>query len=72
MTITVYKVTGVGESWTLSRNGERGATYTSEEGAFEAAVLGATNDLRTGEEITIDVRRSDTHPKDSARSRRPK
>jgi hypothetical protein len=72
MTITVYEVSGVGESWTLSRNGELGASYTSEEGAFEAAVLGATNDLRAGEEITINVRRSDAHPRGSAPARRPK
>jgi hypothetical protein len=70
MTITVYKVSGVGESWTFSRNGEPGASYTSEEGAFEAAVLGATNDLRAGDEITIEVRRSDAHQNDLAPSRR--
>ncbi|MBV8963472.1 MAG: hypothetical protein JOY97_10320 [Hyphomicrobiales bacterium] len=65
MTMIVYKVSGAGESWAFTRNGERGAEYTSEEGAFEAAVLGATNDLRAGDEITIEVRRSDA-PRETA------
>jgi hypothetical protein len=70
MTVNIYKVSGTGQSWTLSRNGEPGASYTSEEGAFEAAVLGATNDLRAGDEITIEVRRSDVQQDDGARFRR--
>ncbi len=72
MAITIYKVSGVGQSWTLSRNGEPGASYTSEEGAFEAAGLGATNDLRAGDEITIEVRRSEAHQEGRAPSREGK
>ncbi|MBV8764011.1 MAG: hypothetical protein JOZ30_07390 [Hyphomicrobiales bacterium] len=68
MTVNLYKVSGTGQSWTLSRNGESGASYTSEEGAFEAAVLGATNDLRAGDEITIEVKRSGARQIDAAAS----
>jgi len=59
MPMILYRVDGADQSWKVTRNGEPGSSYTSEEGAFEAAVLGATNDLRAGDEVTIEVRRSD-------------
>ncbi|MBV9567163.1 MAG: hypothetical protein JO172_03415 [Hyphomicrobiales bacterium] len=61
-----YKISGASDKWVVTRNGEPGAEYASEEGAFEAAVLGATNDLRAGDEITIEVRRSDARRESAA------
>jgi len=48
MTRRLYKITGAAQSWTLEREGQPGAAYTSREAAFAIAVLDAFNEMRRG------------------------
>jgi len=65
MPTTRYKITGQGESWTLTHDGESRASYETQEAAFEVAVLGASNDMRAGNEVIIEVRRSTLAPEET-------
>jgi hypothetical protein len=55
MSIVAYKVTPSGEKWLVTRDGESGMSYVSQEAAYEVAVAEAGGDLRTGNEIRIEV-----------------
>jgi hypothetical protein len=55
MTTVAYKVAPIGEKWQVTRNGEPGMSYVSQEAADEVAVAEASGDLRTGHEIRIEV-----------------
>jgi hypothetical protein len=55
MAMVAYRVAPTGEKWQVTRNGELGVSYTSQEAAFEAAVAEAAGDLRTGREIRFEV-----------------
>jgi hypothetical protein len=57
MTRRLYKITGAAQSWTLERDGQPGAAYTSQAAAFAIAVLDASNEMRAGNEGMIEVRR---------------
>ena len=50
-----YKVARQGEQWSVARQGEVSMTYVTQEAAFEAAVLQAGGDLRSGHDIVIQV-----------------
>ena len=43
------------EKWLVTRNGEPGMSYVSQEAAYEVAVAEAAGDLRTGHELRIEV-----------------
>ena len=55
MSIVAYRVSRSGEKWLVTRNGEPGMSYVSQEAAYEVAVAEASGDLRTGHEIRIEV-----------------
>jgi hypothetical protein len=55
MTVVAYKVAPTGEQWLVTRDGEPGMSYVSQEAAYEVAVAEAAGDLRTGHEIRIEV-----------------
>jgi hypothetical protein len=49
-------VAPIGEKkWQVTRDGEPGMSYVSQEAAYEVAVGEAAGDLRTGHEIRIEV-----------------
>ena len=58
MPIVTYIVAPRGEKWLVTRDGEPGMSYVSQEAAYEVAVAEAAGDLRTGKEIRIEVFRS--------------
>jgi hypothetical protein len=55
MSIVSYRVAPAGEQWAVTRDGEAGMSYVSQEAAYEVAVSQAAGDLRTGREIRIEV-----------------
>jgi hypothetical protein len=55
MAIVAYRVAPSGEQWLVTRDGEPGMGYVSQEAAYEVAVAEAGGDLRTGHEIRIEV-----------------
>lgn len=56
--IIVYEITPVAGQWSITRNGEPGASYATAEAAFEVAVAQASIDMRSDNEIGIHVRRA--------------
>ena len=55
MAMVAYRVAPTGEKWLVTRDGEPGMSYISQEAAHEVAVAEASGDLRTGHEIRIEV-----------------
>jgi hypothetical protein len=55
MSTVAYRVSPSGEKWLVTRDGEPGMSYVSQEAAYEVAVAEAGGDLRTGHEIRIEV-----------------
>jgi hypothetical protein len=55
MAMVAYRVAPTGEKWQVTRDGEPGMSYVSQEAAFEVAVAAAGGDLRTGHEIRVEV-----------------
>jgi hypothetical protein len=53
--MVAYKVAPTGEKWSVTRDGQPGMSYVSQEAAYEVAVAEAAGDLRTGHEIRIEV-----------------
>ena len=51
-----YVVMPAADQWSVVRNGETGMTYVSQEAAFEAAVGEAGGDMRSGQNVIIEVR----------------
>lgn len=51
-----YVVAPAADQWSVTRNGETGMTYVSQEAAFEVAVGEASGDLRSGHDVAIEVR----------------
>jgi hypothetical protein len=51
-----YKIAPSQGGWSISHNnGENEGSYATREAAFEAACFAATNDIKTGAEISINV-----------------
>ncbi len=55
MPMVAYKVAPEDQKWLVTRDGEPGMSYVSQEAAYEVAVSEAAGDLRTGHEIRIEV-----------------
>ena len=55
MAMVAYKVAPHDGKWQVTRDGEPGMSYISQEAAYEVAVAEASGDLRTGREIRIEV-----------------
>jgi hypothetical protein len=55
MSVVAYTVVPRGEKWLVTRDGEPGMSYVSQEAAYEVAVAEAAVDLGTGSEIRIEV-----------------
>ena len=55
MAMVAYRVAPNGEKWQVTRDGEPGMSYVSQEAAYEVAVAEASGDLRTGHEIRVGV-----------------
>ena len=55
MAMVAYRVARMGEKWQVTRDGEPGMSYVSQEAAYEVAVAEAAGDLRKGHEIRIEV-----------------
>jgi hypothetical protein len=55
MTKVAYEVTPSGDQWLVTRDGQPGMSYVSQEAAYEVVVSEAAGDLRTGHEVRIEV-----------------
>ena len=55
MTTVSYKIVGSGQSWSIDRGGNREGDYATKEAAFEAAVAAASNAIKDGLGISINV-----------------
>lgn len=55
MTMVAYRVSPTGRKWRVTRDGEPGMSYVSQQAAYEVAVAEAAGDLRTGHEVRIEV-----------------
>lgn len=55
MTRVAYRVAPRREKWLVTRDGEPGMSYISQEAAYEVAVAEAAGDLRTGHQVRIEV-----------------
>jgi hypothetical protein len=55
MTKVAYEVTPAGDQWLVTRDGQPGMSYVSQEAAYEVAVADAGGDLRSGNEVRIEV-----------------
>jgi hypothetical protein len=53
----LFKIAGGGTSWSLTRDGGEATGFGTQEAAFEAAVAEASNVLRAGNEVVIEVGR---------------
>jgi hypothetical protein len=51
-----YLVTPAGDEWSVTRDGQTGASYISQEAAFEIAVSQASGDLRSGHAVVIAIK----------------
>lgn len=59
-----YIVAPAADQWSISRDGERGMSYATQEAAFEVAIAEASGDLRSGHEVVIEVRAAFVDPVD--------
>ncbi len=50
-----FRVQGTEANWFVEANGSTGMSYASKEAAFEAAVGAASNAVREGRHVVIDV-----------------
>lgn len=55
MPTVAYKVAPDDEKWLVTRDGEPGMSSVSQEAAYEVATAEAAGDLRTGNDIRIEV-----------------
>jgi hypothetical protein len=55
MTKVAYEVMPDGDQWLVMRDGQPGMSYVSQEAAYEVACSEAAGDLRTGNEVRIEV-----------------
>ena len=55
MTTISYRIARSGDQWALTRNGKLGMNYLTQEAAFEVAIGEAGGDLRSGDDIVIEV-----------------
>jgi hypothetical protein len=55
MAMVAYRIVPHDGKWQVTRDGEPGMSYVSQEAAYEVAVGEAAGDLRTGHEIRIEV-----------------
>jgi hypothetical protein len=55
MTKVAYEVMPAGKQWLVTRDGQPGMSYVSQEAAYEVAVAEAAGDLRTGHEVRIEA-----------------
>jgi hypothetical protein len=55
MTKVAYEVKPAGDQWLVTRDGQPGMSYVSQEAAYEVACSEAAGDLRTGNEVRIEV-----------------
>ena len=55
MATVAYRVTKFGDAWPVLRNGLETMDYQTQEAAFEAAVLSASGDLRSGHSVRIEI-----------------
>lgn len=53
--IATYRVTHNGGTWVIEHDGAAEGDYLTKEAAFEAAIWAATNSIRDGIGIRIDV-----------------
>jgi hypothetical protein len=55
MSVDHYRIVEVGTDFAVDHNGAKSGSYATREGAFEAAVAAASNAIRAGHEIMIEV-----------------
>jgi len=55
MSTASYRIVGSGQSWSVDRGGNREGAYATKEAAFEAAVAAASNAIKDGLGVSIDV-----------------
>jgi len=60
----IYTVSPSADQWAVTRDGAPGMSYVTQEAAFEVAVAEAEADLRSGHEITLEVRTNLANPVD--------
>ena len=57
-----YVVAPAGDQWSITRDGEPGMSYATQEAAFEVAVGEAGGDLRSGHDVVIEIRSARDEP----------
>ncbi len=55
MAVANYRVVRAGEGWAIERDGLREGDYLSKEAALEAIVAAASNTIRNGDGVRIEV-----------------
>lgn len=58
MAHTVYRIQPVQDGFCIEQSGHRSIVYATREAALEAAVGPASNSIKDGDDVTIEVRRS--------------
>lgn len=53
--MTVYRVVAQGKKWAINHDGNLEGSYSTKEAAFEAAIGPASNSIKDGVGITIEV-----------------
>ena len=55
MTVATYMVTPAGKGWSIEHDGVREGSYASKEAAFEAIIGPASNSIKEGLGVRIEV-----------------
>jgi hypothetical protein len=56
-----YRIVGTEGEWQVAHNDETGMSYASKEAAFEAAVGAASNAIKAGRPVSIEIPGADQH-----------
>jgi hypothetical protein len=56
MKTIVYEIARAGDQWSITRNGEAGASYATAEAAFEVVAAKASIEMRSDSDIAIHIK----------------
>ena len=62
MTVVSFRIVPSGSNWGIERGAEVSGSYATKEAAFEAAAAAASNAIKEGHEINIQVAGSEGGP----------
>ena len=58
MATAIYRIIRQGDGWAVKHGGDATPPYSTREAAFEAAVLPASNAIKAGDTVKIEVEAS--------------